>query len=282
MRLGEYERRAARRLTEAGVDSPRLSIRILVCHGLRIDNVAHILAADRELTPQETACLDALTARRARGEPVAYITGRKEFYGRDFHVTRQTLIPRPETELLVDAALEAFADPTLLFADLGAGSGCIGVTLCLERPAWRGILVDASFPALSVARKNAEELGAAERTTLVQADMCATPGGSGIFDLVAANPPYIAPEDQGRVMDEVLRFEPRDALFSPGAGLAHLRCAVSAAARLLRADGAVIIEHGAAQGESVRELLRTTERFRNISTRKDLAGLERCTLARRL
>ena len=139
MRLREYEQNAARRLTKAGVDSPRLCAQLLAGHVLGLDRLHCVLAAECELTPDQAGTLEALTARRATGEPLAHILGDREFFGRTFLVTPDTLIPRPETELLVETALELLpAGQPLRFADLGAGSGCIGVTLCLERPRWCG------------------------------------------------------------------------------------------------------------------------------------------------
>ena len=238
MRLREYEQNAARRLTKAGVDSPRLCAQLLAGHVLGLDRLHCVLAAERELTPDQAGTLEALTARRATGEPLAHILGGREFFGRTFLVTPDTLIPRPETELLVETALELLpAGQPLRFADLGAGSGCIGVTLCLERPRWCGLLLELSAPALEVARANAARLGAATRLDALRADLRAIPLAGGSCDLLVSNPPYIADAERGQVMDEVLRFEPHSALFSPEAGLAHLRAVIAQAARLHRPGG---------------------------------------------
>lgn len=283
MRLREYEHDAARRLTKAGVDSPRLCAQLLAGHVLGLDRLHCVLAAERELALPEIAALEALTARRAAGEPLAHILGAREFFGRDFLVTPDTLIPRPETELLVEAALELLpAHHPLRFADLGAGSGCIGVTLCLERPKWRGLLLELSAPALCVARENAARLGAAARLDALRADMRSVPLQPGSCGLVVSNPPYIAEAEQNDVMDEVLRYEPHTALFSPREGLAHLRAVISQAGRTLRPGGLLLLEHGASQGPAVRELLSSTCVFDGIATRRDLAGLDRCALARKV
>ncbi|WP_297829027.1 peptide chain release factor N(5)-glutamine methyltransferase [uncultured Desulfovibrio sp.] len=283
MRLKDYERDAARRLTEAGVDSPRLCAQLLAGHVLGMDRLHCVLAAERKLTPAELHDLEILTARRATGEPLAHILGAREFFGRSFLVTLHTLIPRPETELLVETALELLpARHPLLFADLGSGSGCIGVTLCLERPQWRGLLLELSAPALDVACENAVRLGAAARLKALRADMRAVPLRAAACDLVVSNPPYIAEAERGEVMDEVLRFEPHSALFSPQNGLAHLRAAVSQAARILRSGGLLLLEHGARQGPAVREFLSSASAFTGIAARRDLAGLDRCTLARKV
>ena len=203
MRLREYEQNAARRLTKAGVDSPRLCAQLLAGHVLGLDRLHCVLAAECELTPDQAGTLEALTARRATGEPLAHILGDREFFGRTFLVTPDTLIPRPETELLVETALELLpAGQPLRFADLGAGSGCIGVTLCLERPRWCGLLLELSAPALEVARANAARLGAATRLDALRADLRAIPLAAGSCDLLVSNPPYIADAERGQVMDE--------------------------------------------------------------------------------
>lgn len=281
MRLGEYERQMARELTEAGVDSPRLCARLLCAHALGLDKLGVALAPERELDEAEVARLAALAARRAMGVPLAHITGVREFFGRDFHVTRHTLVPRPETELLVETALELLPRGGVSFADLGAGSGCIGVTLACERPLWRGLLLEKSGEALAVARENAQALldSGKARLACVRGDLFAPPLGARSLDLVISNPPYIGEGERGEVMDEVLRFEPASALFSPEGGLAHLAAVCEAARRLLRPGGLLILEHGAGQGAAVRGLM-TRRGLVDIETRRDLAGLERCTLAR--
>ena len=281
MRLGEYERQMARKLTEAGVDSPRLCARLLCAQALGLDKLGVALAPERELDEAAAARLAALAARRATGEPLAHITGVREFFGRDFHVTRHTLVPRPETELLVETALELLPQGEVSFADLGAGSGCIGVTLACERPRWRGLLLEESAGALAVAQENAAALldSGASRLVFVRGDLFAPPLRGRALDLVISNPPYIGEGERGCVMDEVLRFEPASALFSPEGGLAHLTAVCEAARRLLRPGGLLILEHGAGQGAAVRSLV-VRGGFSEVETRRDLAGLERCTLAR--
>ncbi|MBD5539051.1 MAG: peptide chain release factor N(5)-glutamine methyltransferase, partial [Desulfovibrio sp.] len=257
MRLGEYERRIAEQLTKAGVDSPRLCARLLCAHALGLDKLGVTLAPERTLDDAEAARLQALAARRATGEPLAHITGWREFFGREFRVTRHTLVPRPETELLVETALDLLPAGPLMFADMGTGGGCIGITLACERPMWRGLLLENSRKALAMARENAAALlpGGETRLTCVQGDLFAPPLRSRALDLVISNPPYISEGERDCVMDEVLRFEPASALFSPEAGLAHLAAVCEAAIRLLRPGGLVILEHGAGQGGAVRGLM---------------------------
>lgn len=280
VRLRDYEQNATARLTKAGVDSPRLCAQVLVGHVLGLNRLQCVLEAERELDPAAVHRLDALMARRATGEPLARILGRKEFFSRDFLVTPATLIPRPETELLIETALELLpAGVPLHFADLGAGSGCIGVTLALERPAWRGLLLEVKAETLAVAQANARRLGAAGRLACLRADLRQAPLAACSCDLLISNPPYIAECERALVMDEVVRFEPYAALFSPQQGLAHLQAVIAQAVRALKTGGLLLLEHGAAQGSAVRALLHAAKVFAQVATRRDLAGLERCTLA---
>ncbi len=283
MRLADHERDIAERLHKAGVDSPRLCARLLCAHALGLDKLGVALLPERPLSAAESDRLEALAARRATGEPLAHILGKREFFSRDFRVTRHTLVPRPETELLVETALELLPPTPVDFVDLGAGGGCIGLTLVCERPAWRGILLEASAEALAVARENAVALlppGEDARIALARGDLFAPPLREHSFDLVISNPPYIGESERGEVMDEVLRFEPAAALFSPRGGLAHLAAVCAGARRLLRRGGHVIVEHGAGQGAAVRGLLAAEGRD-GPRTRADLAGHARCTVARR-
>lgn len=281
MRLGEQERQIAQELTEAGVDSPRLCARLICAHALGLDKLGVALAPERALDETERADIGALAARRATGEPLAHILGRREFFGRDFRVTRHTLVPRPETELLVELALELLPPAGLTFADFGTGSGSIGITLACERPKWRGILLEKSPRALAVARVNAAALLGREqgRVALVAGDLFAPPLRARGLDLVVSNPPYIGEAERELVMDEVLSFEPGEALFSPRGGLAHLEGVCRAARNLLRPGGLLLLEHGAGQGRAVAALMGGLG-FGEVETASDLAGLPRCTVAR--
>ncbi|MDR2055850.1 MAG: peptide chain release factor N(5)-glutamine methyltransferase [Desulfovibrio sp.] len=280
MRLRRYVTEAGRRLRVAGVDSPHLCASLLVCRLLEITRLNCIVDADRELTEEQISLLDQLVLRRINGEPLAYILGQKEFFSRNFYITPDTLIPRPETELLVETALALLpGSRRLFFADIGSGSGCIGITLALERELWRGMLLDISEKALEVAKSNARRLNAASSLAYVQADMRWTPVRSCSCDLVVSNPPYIGESETARIMDEVLRFEPREALFSPLDGTAHLTAVIRLAARALKKNGVALVEHGAEQGARARALFEGAGSFRGIKTFRDPAGLERCTCA---
>lgn len=287
MRLHQCLNAASEKLQKAGVDSPRLCAAVLVQMALERApaTAAHLfclMQKNRELTERECRVVDFLVRRRAEGRPLAQITGRREFYGRDFLVSRHTLIPRPETELLVDTALRLLPAHHILFADMGAGCGCIGLTLAAERPLWRGVLADVTPQAVEVTLRNARRLGLEKRVASIQSDMFFSPLLPDSLDLFVSNPPYIAPEERGEVMREVLDFEPPQALFSPDGGLAHLAAAIGAASRALRTGGIVLLEHGTSQGLAVRQLVHDTKNFSGITTLQDLAGKERCTLAHKI
>jgi release factor glutamine methyltransferase len=246
--------------------------RLLLQH---VNGMSHAqLAAhpERRLDAMQQSAYERLVARRATGEPVAYLTARCGFYGREFRVTPAVLIPRPETELLVDAALDLLKDrisPRVL--DLGTGSGVLALTIALERPDAYVIAVDLSPEALEVARANAVALKAAVR--LLQGEWFGPLAGER-FDLIVANPPYVAAQDE-HLRQGDLRFEPASALTDGSAdGLASLRAIVAAAPTHLAPGGALAVEHGYDQGPQVVELFRLAG-FAVAQSLADLAGLPR-------
>ena len=286
MRLKQYLDEATAQLTKAGVDSPRLCAEVLAREALGGEasgsaRLFCILEAGREVEGDVLASLQALVAQRATGQPLAQIIGRKEFYGRDFAVTRHTLVPRPETELLVDCALELLPKTPLHFADLGTGTGCIGLTLLAENANWQGLLLDICPHATRVAATNAQNIGVQNRATVLQADMRNPPIKPESLQLVVSNPPYIAEAERHMVMDEVLHNEPHNALFSENNGLLHLEAAINTAAHALQDGGLILLEHGAAQGKAVHDLLAARGIFKKIENKRDIAHLDRCTLARK-
>ena len=232
-----------------------------------------LIAHDDEVLPAEVAArFGDWVQRRERGEPVAYILGWREFYGHRFAVAPGVLIPRPETELLVEeglAAVEHKPQPRIL--DLGTGSGCIAISLALARPDAQVYAVDLSEDALRIASTNAATLGA--RVEFIRSDW--TAGLSeGDFDLIVSNPPYIAPDDEHLGQGD-LRFEPRTALAAADAGLADLRRITDAAAGLLKPGATLLCEHGWDQGGFVREIV-VAKGFSPLQYR-DLAGIVRVT-----
>lgn len=250
----------------------RVDARVLMCHALQRD-VAWLIAHGEDTVAADIAATcRVLIARRATGEPVAYVTGTREFYGRAFAVTPAVLIPRPETELLVELALQrlpAQAAPRVL--DLGAGSGCIGVTIAAERSQAQVTLVDCSVAALEIARRNAQRWSPAN-TTLVHSDWCVALGDLR-YDLIVANPPYVADGD-AHLQQGDLRFEPRAALAAGEDGLRDLRRIVADAPRHLCPGGWLLLEHGHDQAAPCVQLL-AAGGFSGIMTVPDLSGIPR-------
>ena len=286
MRLKQYIDEATAQLTKAGVDSPRLCAEVLAREVLGGEATGSarlfcILEAGREVSADALERLQRLVSQRSTGQPLAQIIGRKEFYGRDFVVTRHTLVPRPETELLVDTALELLPQAPLHFADLGTGTGCIGLTLLAERPQWKGLLLDICPNAANIAATNAQQLGVYTRTTVLCGDMLHPPLKPQSLQLVVSNPPYIAEAERHMVMNEVLNNEPHSALFSENNGLLHIEAAINTAAHALQDGGWILLEHGAAQAKAVHDLLAERGIFKKIENKRDIAHLDRCTSARK-
>lgn len=273
---------AARTLQEAAVDSPRLSAVLILRHVLALSQLDWLAHPETAVPEHALARLEALLQRRRAGEPAAYVLGEREFYGRAFAVNRATLIPRPETEHLVEAALTALPPTPLCFADLGTGSGCIAVTLCAERPQWKGLAADISGQALEAARGNARRYGVGERLCCVQADFTRPLLRPGTLDLVISNPPYVSSSEYAELSPEVRDFEPVAALLPQenADGLEHLRVVSRVAAAALRPGGLLLMEHGWTQGEAVR-LLFLSHIWTNVVICKDLSNHDRFVAARR-
>jgi release factor glutamine methyltransferase len=261
-------------LTAARQRIPVSEARLLLGHVLGRNHAWLEAHRDDALDGEVLRVFASLVARRAAGEPVAYLLGVREFYGRDFAVSPAVLIPRPETELLVElgiAAVGRIAAPRIL--DLGTGSGCVAVTLALELPGARVTAVDVSPAALDVARGNAARLGADLR--FCAGDwFTALPEGER-FDLVVSNPPYVA-EGDPHLSEGDLRFEPSLALACGADGLSAIRRIVAEAPAHLAPGGALYFEHGYDQGEAVASLLADAG-YRDIEQHRDLAGIVRAS-----
>lgn len=251
-----------------------VDLRILLCHALGLTRTELITRGERRLDAGEARRLSALLERRLAGEPVAYLVGEREFRGLAFAVTPDVLIPRPETELLVDLALERLSPgpPRPRLLDLGTGSGAIAVTIAHERPNADVVATDASAAALEVAGHNARRHGA--RLTLRQADWYAALGDER-FDVIVSNPPYIAAGDVHLSQGD-LRFEPPSALTDGADGLSALRKIIAGAPRHLRQGGWLLLEHGYDQAAAVRALL-IAAGLGAVHSREDLAGIERAS-----
>ncbi len=268
-------REAGRRLAPA-LEHPQLDAELLLAHVLQSRRARVQSHADEERTERERDVYLALVERRARGEPLAYLLGRKEFWSLELSVGPGVLVPRPETELLIERALALRPDPAGHVADLGTGSGAIALALARERPGWRIVATDLSEEALGIARRNVSEL-AARHIELLAGDWFAPLAGRR-FDLVLSNPPYIASSDP-LLQSPPLQFEPSIALSAGGDGFGHLRSIIRAAPEHLERGAWLLLEHGAAQGAEVaRELL--VRGFGHIRSHRDLAGHERMTEAR--
>ena len=260
-----------------GLDSPRLTAELLLAHTLRTSRVRLFTDLDRPLEAAELAAYRALIARRAAGEPTQYLTGTREFHGRPFAVDARVLIPRPETELLVDAVLRALPPGReLRLLDLCAGSGCVGVTLVLERPAARVVATEVSPEAAEVARANAAALGVADRFEVRVGDLFGPVEAEPPFDAIVANPPYVARGELPTLSAEVRR-EPALALDGGEDGLDVVRRIVAGAPRWLVPGGLLAMEIGDRQGPAVRSLLEGAG-YGSVRIERDLARHDRLAL----
>jgi len=268
---GEMLQMARAFLERKEVAEARLEAELLVAHALELDRLGLFMRLDQPVQPREVDRARDLLVRRGRREPVAYIIGKREFYGRDFEVGPGVLIPRPETELLVDFGREACASPGARVLDYGTGSGCIAVTLALELEDAHVIAVDASPEALTFARRNAERLNA--HVTFVEAS---TPNnlGSEPFDLIVSNPPYVEPQTASELAPEVRDFEPDAALFAPAGDPDYwARTLLEFAQAALTPNGELLLELGLGQAPRVRALAQ--QAGWNATVESDLAGIER-------
>ena len=260
-------------------DEARVDAQTLLRHALNASRAWLIAHADQPLTNEEQACFDSLLQRRLKGEPVAYILGRREFYGLEFIVAPGVLIPRPDTETLVDAALKLIPETSSAswrILDLGVGSGAIAIAIAVNRPDAQVTGIEQSAEALAITRKNAELL-AASNLRLLQSDWFSAVEGE-TFDIIVSNPPYIAAADPHLEQGD-LRFEPPSALASGADGLNDIRRIVALAPAHLNHDGWLLLEHGYDQAERVAGLLKEAG-FSEIGHAADLAGIQRVTLGR--
>lgn len=257
------------------VDAPRLTAEILLSHVLKLGRVRLYVDLDRPLSKDELASYKALIARRLAGEPTQYLTGQKEFYNRTFKVDARVLIPRPETELLVEACLRALPkDAPSRALDVCTGSGCIAISLAAERPQATVVATDLSPDAVALARENAEALKVADRVTVLQGDLFSPlPPDSARFHVVVSNPPYVASGDIPGLSAEVRR-EPKLALDGGADGLVAVRRVVKDARRWLEPGGLLAMEIGEDQGPAVLELLRAAG-WADARVEKDLERRER-------
>jgi release factor glutamine methyltransferase len=265
---------AARALAGAS-DTPALDAQVLLAHVLGTSRARLISHADEERSETERAAYERLIEKRASGEPVAYVVGFKEFWSLRLAVSRAVLVPRPETELLVERALKIMGAAAVRALDLGTGAGGIALALAHERPDWRITATDVSEAALAIARVNALALHLPQVEFLHGSWLDPLPGRA--FDIILSNPPYVGEGDPA-LAARVLGYEPRAALTSGADGLADLRQIIRASPAHLARGGWLLLEHGTAQAGAVaRELV--VRGFRHVRSRRDLAGHERMSEA---
>jgi len=270
----------AERLAAAGIEGARGEAWLLLEAASGCPRASLMAGSLERLTPEQEARLEAMVRRRAGREPIAYILGEKEFWSLAFAVGPAVLIPRPESESVVEAALARVDDRSapLRLLDLGTGSGCLLLALLSELPQATGLGVDISTAALALAGRNAGRLGLAARARFEVRSWGA--GLAGSFDLIVSNPPYVAAGDLAGLAPEVRAFEPESALAAGPDGLAAYRALIPDCARLLAPGGSILLEIGQGQGAAVAGIL-AARGLAVVERRRDLAGIERCLVAER-
>lgn len=280
-----HARRAlAEQFRAAGIESPELDARILIGHALGLDHTGLALAAAQQIPDAAVTQIGQFAARRLAGEPVARIVGQKEFWGLPFIVTPAVLVPRPDTETIVELALELLdrrgaRTQLLRIADLGTGSGAILLALLSELPNANGAGTDIEPDTLAVARANAQRLHLSDRASFVESDYGAEL--TGPFDLIVTNPPYVASADIATLERDVRGHDPRRALDGGADGLAAYRAIAADAPRLLAPGGLLVVEIGAGQQRDV-EFLLTNAGLAIAAVRHDLSGIARALAVRRI
>jgi release factor glutamine methyltransferase len=277
--LGPLLAWATSRLSATGIEAPRAEARLLLQLAIGLSRTDALLEPDRPVGRAESSSFAALVERRAAHEPMAYIGGEREFWGFPFRVGPGVLIPRPETETLIAAALETFANRSapLRILDLGIGSGCLLLTLLRLFPNATGAGIDRSEVAVQVSALNAERLGVVDRTCLIPGSWADAPVQA--FDLIVSNPPYIANDEVERLQPDVRDFEPHLALVAGPDGLGAYRELLPEARKRLHPGSALLLEIGQGQGRAVTALARASH-IEITATRCDLAGIERCLIGR--
>jgi release factor glutamine methyltransferase len=281
MKSGEALAQATVRLRNEGVESPLLDAELLLANVLDVNRAAILARPDRPLSPKQLTHYRDLVARRAGREPLAYILGHREFFDLDLVLDRRVLIPRPETELLVEHALciaRNIVPPTttpLSIADVGSGSGAIAVTLAVHLPQATVYALDASAGALSVVTENASRYGVADRVCCLQGDLLSPLQETGPVDLITANLPYVSTDEWLALSPEIRDHEPRAALDGGVDGLDLIRRLLLTAGSCLQPGGAILLEIGASQGVSVTTLAREQFPLASVQLVQDYAGLDR-------
>jgi release factor glutamine methyltransferase len=277
-------RALAARLQSAGIDFAELDARELIGHALGLDLTSMISAANRALTPDESDRLEVLVKRRLAGEPVARVLGHKEFWGLRLSLSPATLVPRPDTETVVELALQMLrynvANWAPRIVDLGTGTGAILLALLSEVPEATGVGTDISGEAVETATANALSLGLAARASFIQCDYASAL--TGPFDLIVSNPPYICSGDIAVLATEVRDHDPRAALDGGPDGLAAYRALIPQAARILAPGAALVVEAGQGQAAQIEALMTAAGLMPHRAPKADLAGIPRAVGARKM
>ncbi len=261
---------------EAASDSAALDVQVMLQHLLQRPRAYLYTWPERSLTAEQEFAFLGLLARRKRGEPVAHLVGFREFWTLELEVSADTLIPRPDTELLVELALELPCPDNARVADLGTGTGAVALALASERPGWQISALDRVPAAVALAERNRRRHGL-ENVRVLESDWCQALGEPQ--DMIVSNPPYIDKQDPHLQQGDV-RFEPESALVAGESGMADIRSIATQALKALKPGGWLLLEHGWQQGRAVQACLRDLG-YRKVDTRQDLAGQERVTLGQR-
>lgn len=283
--IAEAINRAARQISEAGIPTARLDAELLLRHILGKDRAWIITHGNDSLDEGQNAFFEETVRRRATREPLQYIIGKQEFWGLDFIVTPNVLIPRPETELVVEAAIKAaegYASPIII--DLCTGSGCIAVSLAKELPKGRIFAMDQSEKALEVARRNAQNHDVSDRIRFLEGDLFGPLTELDVrskVDIITANPPYVKSGDLDGLQSEVRDYEPEMALVAGPEGTEIAERLIRTATEYLRENGVLIMEMGLGQAESLMRMVGETGAYKAPEVLKDLAGIERVIVAKK-
>ena len=273
--IADAIREGTQQLREAGVAEPRREAGSLITHVLNEDRTFILTHAEDALTEEHSERFREWLGRRASGEPLQYLTGHQEFFGLDFEVTKDVLIPRPETELLVETALKLLREPEVSsICDVGTGSGCIAISLLHERRDARAVAIDLSTRAIAVAKRNAVRHGVSERVDFVAADLFAAFRSKPVrwFDMIVSNPPYVKENALPDLQKEVRDFEPRTALAAGEDGLDIIRRLLLEAGTFLKSGGHLLFEIGYDQGSAVEELI-DPHSWKLLDIHQDLQGI---------
>ncbi len=282
MKLDKVISSGAEFLKNNNIPEPFLNAELLVAHTLGINLSGLYTKMEEELSPEITESYNLLLKRRIKFEPLQYILGYEEFYGRKFVVTREVFIPRPETELLIDIVKKYYdGSENFCLLDIGTGSGNIAITIKKEMPSIKVFATDISPSAIRIARLNAERHGVRDGFFLLSSDLLSALKPADTFDIIVANPPYIPTGRIDSLQPEIKLYEPEEAIDGGIDGLDKIRRIISSAGLYLKKNGRLIIEIDCTQGESVLSLSEKTGQFKNAEIQKDLAGFDRFFIATR-